>query len=117
MIEMAPKSYHSIMGSIWNLCEGFVFIILTVYFRYISKDWRWSLVIGLCEFAIGYSILLFILPESPKWLYEKKRYKECQKALMYMSKFNHGKENFTPEITRLMFYNEGSIVNEGQLIQ
>ena len=28
------------------------------------------------------------MPESPKWLYEKKRFQECQQALSEMAKVN-----------------------------
>jgi len=74
MIEMAPEKYHSLMGTCWNMSEGFIFIVLTFYWRFISKEWRWSVMIGMCECVIGYVILIFIIPESPKWLYDKGRY-------------------------------------------
>lgn len=72
------------------------------------------MIIGLVEWVIGYSILLFWLPESPKWLYDKKRYVECQKVLLYMNKVNKGSddETSTPEINRLSsFEMEGANSN------
>ena len=81
MCEVAPASTHTAMGTAWNMLEGLVFIILTLYFRFISKEWRWSIVIGIIYGIIGYSILLLVLPESPKWQYDRGHYRDCYKTL------------------------------------
>lgn len=88
MCEVAPASTHTAMGTTWNMLEGFVFIILTLYFRFISKEWRWSLVIGVVYGIVGYAILLLVLPESPKWQYDRGHYRDCYKTLQYMARFN-----------------------------
>ena len=75
MCELAPDKFHSAMGSYWNMTEGVIFIILTLYFRYISKEWRYSVIIGIIEGSLAYASLLLILPESPKWQYDKGLYK------------------------------------------
>ena len=67
MCEVAPMSTHTAMGTLWNMSEGTIFIILTIYFRFISKEWRWSVAIGIVECLIGYTLLVFVVPESPKW--------------------------------------------------
>lgn len=33
-------------------------------------------------------VLVFILPESPKWLYNKKKYAQFEKVMNQMAKFN-----------------------------
>ena len=75
-VEFAPKSAHSYMSTIWNIVEGLVFMIQTLTYRLITKNWR-----PIFIFALGLNIavlivLFFILPESPKWLYNKKKYKQ-----------------------------------------
>ena len=87
MCDFAPKKYHSLLGSIWNISEGLIYIYLTLYFEYISKDWRWPQFVGLIQAAICFAIICFI-PESPKWLYEKERYQECYTVLETMAKVN-----------------------------
>ena len=109
MIEMAPATHHSMMGTIWNMSEGFVFVILTLLFRFVSKDWRLSVTIGLEELVVGYLILAFVLPESPKWLYDKGRYKECSEALSSMAKINKIQNSQTPEISRLKYFNQSYV--------
>ena len=46
MTELAPERYRSTMGTIWNMCEGLTFIYLTIYFKFISKNWEWTFVFG-----------------------------------------------------------------------
>ena len=67
MCELAPAKSHTAMGTLWNMSEGGVFILLTLYYRFISKEWKWSVAMGVVDGIIGYSLLLLVLPESPKW--------------------------------------------------
>ena len=46
MVEIAPLKYQNFMGTVWNMSEGMVYIYLTIYYRYISKNWVWTLVFG-----------------------------------------------------------------------
>ena len=39
MVEFAPKKYHTLMGTIWNVLESTTYIFLTLYFRFVSKKW------------------------------------------------------------------------------
>lgn len=66
----------------FNAVEGTVIIFVTLYFRYISKDWRGLVTAALIENVIGTMLHLIIVPESPKWLFEKKRFKECSQVLL-----------------------------------
>lgn len=73
--------------------------------------------IGMCECVIGYIILIFIIPESPKWLYDKGKYNECQKTLSYMSRFNHRSgDHQTPEINSLYYFEEAESSRETSVI-
>lgn len=44
---------------------------------------------GLVQAVLGLILLTMIIPESPKWFYEKGKYKECQKVLDGMAKKNN----------------------------
>jgi hypothetical protein len=77
------------MVTVWNCWEGSVFIYLTIYYYYISKNWVWTQWVG-AGFNVVACILLLWLPESPKYLYSEKRYKECIDVLQQMKKVNTG---------------------------
>jgi hypothetical protein len=55
--------------------EAVVYILLTIYFRYISKNWIWSVFIGLILNLICTGLTIALIPESSMWLYDKKHYK------------------------------------------
>ena len=44
---------------------------------------------GLFQCSISIVALVIWLPESPKWLYGQKRYKECHQVLKQMAKTNN----------------------------
>lgn len=87
-VEFAPVSAHDYMGTIWNMSEGFIYIYITIYYRLISKKWAPVFVFALILNIIVLGFVLFVLPESPKWLYNKKKFQQFNKALDQMAKFN-----------------------------
>jgi len=87
-VELSPAKYADYLGTGWNISEGFVYIVLTIYFRYISKNWFWTIAFGTFLQAFTLFNLYLFVPESPKWLYDQKRYLECQKTLRYMARRN-----------------------------
>ena len=80
-VELAPKRYADMMGTWWNIAEAFVYILLTIYFAYISKNWFWTIAFGTFLSAVTLVTIFLFVPESPKWLFDKKRYVECQDVL------------------------------------
>ena len=75
MLEMLPNKSHNIMGTIWIICEGIVFLISTLILEYITKNTDVCIWIGLIMNVTG-TFLQFFLPESPKLLMSKKKYGE-----------------------------------------
>ena len=92
MSDFSPKKYQSILGSLWNVSEGLVVIYLTIYFRYISPNWYWVEIFAISQGTICLLILIFLIPESPKWLYDNKKYKKCYECLQKIASYN-GKDN------------------------
>lgn len=99
MMEFQPLSYQSAISSIWNVSEGLVYIWLTIYYKYISKDWYWTAIVPTVVNTLVLVALVF-LPESPKWLYDQQRYKDCAKVFEKMSKMNN-KKGKLPNIVSL----------------
>lgn len=46
-----------------------------------NLNWRWMLGIGALP-AVIYTLLLFVIPESPRWLIQKNKVEEAQKTLV-----------------------------------
>jgi len=51
-----------------------------IYFRFISKNWIYLQIVGVSLSAIS-AVLIWFLPESPRFLYVKHRYQEAREAL------------------------------------
>lgn len=66
--------------------DGFVVLVIVVYFVYVSRNWYYIILYAATTNFIFLLIGIWFLPESPKWLYDKKRYSECIKVIMMMAK-------------------------------
>jgi len=62
-------------------------IFLSLYFRFITRDWLGFQIFTLIFTTVAFLATLLV-PESPKYLYSYKKYKEARKALMLISKYN-----------------------------
>jgi hypothetical protein len=67
--------------------------LVALYFEVISKNWYWYQIFWF-PFAVVATIALFFIPESPKFLYEKRRFDECRKVFNYIARFNRVKIDF-----------------------
>ena len=72
--EYSPVEYHTMNGTLWNISEGSMYLMLTFYYKFISKNWMWPIVWSIMQYIITFTIIYFFIPESPKWLYDKKRF-------------------------------------------
>ncbi len=85
-----PIKYRTYAGSGTQFMDAMSFVILAVYFRYIDKHW-WKFQVFGIALTFASCLALFAIPESPKYLYSKKRYDDARKALAYIAKFNRVK--------------------------
>lgn len=60
------------MGTVWNMNEGMVYIYLTIYYRYISKNWIPTLIFAISLQSLTILLIVLWVPESPRWLYNTK---------------------------------------------
>lgn len=65
-------------------------IIIGFYWRYLSKNWLW-LAIYACSLNAISLIGLFIIPESPEYLYSFYRFTECREVIFKIARWNSGK--------------------------
>jgi len=88
MTDFSPKKYSSILGTMWNVSESLVGIMIVIYFRYISRNWYWIELYAFCQGVITLLILVYFIPESPKWLYDNQKYEECYNTLNQIASYN-----------------------------
>lgn len=99
--ELSPKEYHSMMGTIWQCSEGLVYIYISLYYKYVSKDWYNITALATALNGLGVLLAITFLPESPKWLFDQKRYGECQQVLSYMAWQNRTTLDSSEDLKRL----------------
>ena len=88
LMEFAPKSHASWMSTLWNIHDCVTVVFTILFYRYWNKDWHYTLY--WCSFIQIVSIfnIITFIPESPKWLYDKKKYGELYEVMTYMAKRN-----------------------------
>jgi hypothetical protein len=86
----------------WNVSEALIYIYATIYFRYIAKDWKVLFYISIFMASISILWVLFVVPESPKWLYGKKLYELCQENMLHMATVNGVKSKLRPDSPLMM---------------
>lgn len=86
--ELVDNKHKSIYATFWNLSEGLIFVITTIYYWKISSHWVYILSFGyfLCALSLVGS---FFLPESPVFLVNEGRLGEARKSFDYIARFNN----------------------------
>jgi len=100
--EVAPAKWRGRLVGVFQF--NIVFGILVAYLsNYLiglmhvgSREWRWEL--GVAAFpAALFLVLLFGIPESPRWLVKQRRVKEASEVLRMT-----GEENFEQEVREIV---------------
>lgn len=104
--ELWPSQHLSTAGTMVHFFEGLVIISVSTFYMTVSKNWQPVMLFGAGTGFIFMMINLLVFPESPKWLYSRKRYGECSDALAKLAKLNRI-ENI-PLIRSLKFFDNQS---------
>jgi MFS family permease len=86
--ELVPEAHRRRVGSFILFFDGGSLILFALYFKYISKQWVYFQLYALGISAIS-ALVLFAIPESPKYLMEKDRYDDARKSLVSIATFNN----------------------------
>lgn len=87
LMELIPLKYHTLVGTFMNFGDGSTLIIMSLYFRFISKSWLYYQVFAVTGSFFGFVAVLF-MRESPKFYYSLKNFTQARESLKYMQKFN-----------------------------
>lgn len=80
------------MLSTWLLvCDQITVILISVYLKFVSNNWLYLQIFGLSLNVIAV-IGLFLIPESPEYLYFFYKFREAKKVIRYIADFNKSKD-------------------------
>lgn len=100
-MELTSSSHTSFAAGVSLVAYTLGEIIFTG-FAYLSRHWLYLKWLTSAYFAITIPYLYFI-PESPYWLFGKKKYDQLEKNLRTIAKINHRKEeDWLPHYNRLI---------------
>lgn len=87
MMELTPKSWHTSVSSFWNIVEGLIYVLASLYFWKINKYWLYFVAIGYC-LQIYSAVMSWTLPESPRFLIETENLDRAKQSLEQIAKVN-----------------------------
>lgn len=101
--ELMPHRYRSLAGIFVQFADSFSLIFVSLYNRFVSKDWMPFQILGVTLTFVSFFALV-IIPDSPKYLYSKGRFQDARSALEWILRFNRC-------CKRKNFKNDGSMVH------
>jgi MFS family permease len=48
LLELVPKPNQTMVATLWNCTEGLIYLVVVIYFYYVSKDWQYIIGWGYC---------------------------------------------------------------------
>ena len=95
--ECVPLAGRSYVFTVINVLDCTPPLIIGIYCLFISREWFTIYMIATIVNFIGF-LLVFALPESPRWLIYSNKREEAIKQINYMAWFNSvDKELYIPE--------------------
>lgn len=79
------------IGTVQMVIEGTIYIGLTYFWMKLNYSWRWTLILACSMNFAGIVLTMLLLPDSPKWYYENRRYRECLQAIQTLAKLNRSR--------------------------
>lgn len=82
-IEMQPKSHAVLVSTTMFIFESFVYIFISLFFWFISDQWKLLQIPNLLLATFGL-ICLFFMPESPRFLVSQRRFDEAREVFRFI---------------------------------
>ena len=86
--ELLPVGNRTFICSATLFIDSGTLILLSIYFRFISKHWLPFQIFGVIMTFLCFIACLFI-PESPDYLYSKGNYEQARNSLIWIGKINN----------------------------
>jgi hypothetical protein len=78
LLEFIPEKQHIQYVTAGMICECLTILAISRGYETVSRHWLWLQLYGVLGTFISLLIHMFFIPESPKFLYLAKRYKESK---------------------------------------
>ncbi|TNV80535.1 hypothetical protein FGO68_gene17354 [Halteria grandinella] len=85
--ELMPTKYRQIAGAFIQFSDAGTVVIISIYNRYISKQW-FPMQFGAVALMWVSLVATLFIPESPKYLYSRGRYEQARRSLNQMRIMN-----------------------------
>ena len=79
MMELLPRKAQTPTTTLWNMQEALIYLVAVIYFWKISTHCFWYVLVGAIWQVISV-IMLFFMPESPRYLITAGRNEEARQA-------------------------------------
>ena len=93
LMELIPRHNQALITTCWCVGEGCIYLLSTVYFSSMSKDWSALGILGYLTQVLA-MLGTFFLPESPALLMETGRTEEAKDSLESIAWWNNTIEKF-----------------------
>lgn len=90
-IECTPETYKQLVVSLYWSVELVSIILWSFYYQRLDKNWFPLQLVYFIGGIITLFIAIFVLPESPRYLYSKQLFQETRESLAYIARFNGSK--------------------------
>lgn len=87
LIELTTKDFYTIVSNI-NLYMFVVGELVVLPIAYVSRNWHTLLIVNAAYSVVVLVMIIFLLPESPRYLVEKRRYKEADEIFKKIARIN-----------------------------
>lgn len=77
--ELVGDDHKAIYATLWNVSEGLIFVISTIYYWKINRHWFYIVSVGYLLNWVSF-LGAFFLPESPVFLINGSRLNEARKS-------------------------------------
>jgi|LauGreDrversion4_2_1035121.scaffolds.fasta_scaffold295064_1 hypothetical protein len=81
MQEFLTPKWNVVMGTVFNVIDGITYLLLTIYFGFIDKHYRYIVTVGLLYSVICIVGVIIFVPESPLWLIKSGNQSEANKVV------------------------------------
>ena len=88
LIELTTKPYYTLVANI-NLYIYVLGEFVVLIIAYFSRDWQILMAVNAAYSVMILCVIIFLLPESPRYLVEKRRYAEARQIFIKMAKANN----------------------------
>lgn len=87
IMECVPKKAQTPVTSLWNVQEGGIYLLATLYFWKVSKHWFWFSLVGYIWNIIS-AVFMIWMPESPRYLVNSGQLQKAAEAFRIVAWFN-----------------------------